>query len=507
MNAGLGNREISAVTSGFLAYLNPGQQPVPYLAAELPSVDQGTWKTLPDGQMETTYRLKGSAAWHDGRPVRADDFVFGHQMHLDPDLPVRFIEVDRLIGSIRALDDQTLFIAWKEPYVWAGRVQGPYLAPLPRHLLGELYASDKDAFMNGAHWREQFIGAGPYKVERWEPGVELGLRAHERFALGKPAINQVTLRFIADVNTVVANLLSGAVDVGISGHIGFEQNRALEQSGWNGRAEYWAGNPRFLEFQTRDWGNLQRAVLDIRVRRAMAHAIDRQAIVDGLYAGKAPTLQLWLSPDDPAYAAAERAVPKYPYDPARAEGLLREAGWTRGADGLARNATGQPLDMPMLNESGDIEQLEAAVVGDYLKAIGITSEVRRLTFAEQRDGEFRSKFPAVAYNRRAFDYDSMVWLTHRLSTPENRWNGSNRSGYVNPLVEELWMRAMRTIDEREREPLLVEAVSTIAADAVIVTTHLQVIGTAYAAGLQGLREPSLGAPGGTVWNTWEWRWG
>lgn len=506
MNAGLGNREMSAVTSAFLAYLNPGQQPMPYLAAELPSVERGTWRTLPDGQMETIYRLKTFATWHDGRPIRADDFVFGYQMHLDPDLPVRFVEVDRLIGSIRAQDDQTLFITWKEPYIWAGRVQGPYLAPLPRHTLGELYATDKDGFISGAHWREQFIGAGPYKVERWEPGVELVLRAHEGFALGKPAIDQLTLRFIADVNTVVANLLGAAVDVGISGHIGFAQNRALEESGWGGRIEYWAGNPRFLEFQTRDWGNLQKAVLDIRVRRAMMHAIDRQALVDGLYAGKARILELWLSPDDPAYPAAERAVPKYQYEPARAEGLLRDAGWTKGPDGVARDVAGQPLDIAMLNESGEIEQLEAAVVADFLKTVGIVSDVRRLTFAEQRDGEYRSKFRAVAYNRRAFDYDSMVWLTHRLSTPENRWNGSNRSGYVNPLVEQLWTKAMRTIGDQEREPLLVEAVKAIAADAVIATTHLQVVGTAYAARLQGLREPSLGAPGGTLWNTWEWRW-
>ena len=61
----------------------------------------------------------------------------------------------------------------------------------------------------------------------------------------------------------------------------FAQNQALEQSEWNGHTDTWQGIPRYLEFQSRDWGDLRPEVLDIRIRRAAAHAIDRQAIVDG----------------------------------------------------------------------------------------------------------------------------------------------------------------------------------------------------------------------------------
>jgi peptide/nickel transport system substrate-binding protein len=506
MGAGLGNREISAVTSAFLALLGPGDQPLPYLAEELPSLEKGTWRVLPDGQMETTYRLRPQATWHDGHRVTPDDFVFGSQMHLDPELPVRFGQVDRLIREIRAGDDQTLHIVWREPFFRAGSIIGPYLAPLPRHTLGDLYLTDKDSFVNGPHWRDQFIGAGPYKLERWDPGVELELRAHEGFALGKPPIERLVLKFIPDVNLVLANLLGGTVDVGISGQLSMAQTVALEQSGWSGRTEYWAGIPRFLEFQTRDWGDLRAEVLDVRVRRAAGHAVDRQAIVDGLYAGRARVHYFWLWPEDPAYPTADRVVTRYEYDPGRATALLREAGWIRQPDDVVRNASGQAMHWPILNESGEIEQLEAAVVADHLKAIGITSEIRRMTFAEQRDGEFRSKFPAVAYNRRNLDYDSMVWTKERLALPENRWAGSNRSGYVNPRVDELWPRMIGTIDRAQREALLIEALRLIAEDAVIIPTHLQVDAMAYADGLLGIREPALGTPGGSIWNTWEWRW-
>jgi peptide/nickel transport system substrate-binding protein len=506
MGAGLGNREISAITSAFLANLGPGQEPFPYLADELPSLEKGTWRLLPNGEMETTYRLRRHATWHDGHRLTAGDFVFGYQMHMDPDLPVRFLDVDRRIREIRAVDDETLYILWKEPYFRAGAVHGPYLAPLPRHTLADLYANDKEAFVNGPHWREQFLGAGPYRIDRWEPGVELELRAHDGFVLGKPAIERMVLKFIPDVNVVMANLLSGTVDLGISGLLSLAQTTAIEQSGWGGRTEYWRGIPRFFEFQTRDWGDLRPEVLDVRVRRAAGHAVDRQGIVDGLYSGRARVHHIWLWPEDPAYSAAERVVPRYEYDPGRALTLLREAGWVRQADGVLRNASGQTMHWPILNESGEIEQLEAAVLADHLKAIGITSEIRRMTFAEQRDGEFRSKFPAVAYNRRNLDYDGMVWVKERLSLPENRWAGSNRSGYVNPAVDELWPRMTATVDRAQREALLIEAVKLISEDAVIIPTHLQVDAMAFADGLTGIREPALGAPGGTVWNTWEWKW-
>jgi len=109
LSAGGRSREYAALFSGFLAALSPEQQPVPYLAEELPSLEKATWTVLPDGRAETTYRPNRRATWHDGKPVTAHDFVFAHQAHLDPAVPGTRIEVDRRIAAVRALDDQTLF--------------------------------------------------------------------------------------------------------------------------------------------------------------------------------------------------------------------------------------------------------------------------------------------------------------------------------------------------------------------------------------------------------------
>src|SRR5205814_6963794 len=108
----------------------------------------------------------------------AQSSVFAQRVRTDPAVPMRGI-VETRISNAQALDDHTLFLEWKAPYLWAGMVSAEYFAPLPGHLLEDLYTSDKTAFVNGPQWRSEWVGSGPYKLESWEPGVEMVLRAHE----------------------------------------------------------------------------------------------------------------------------------------------------------------------------------------------------------------------------------------------------------------------------------------------------------------------------------------
>jgi peptide/nickel transport system substrate-binding protein len=503
--SGPGNRDFSALLTGYLAYFTPQQQPVPYLADELPTIEKGTWKVLPDGGMQTTYPLKRTATWHDGRPLRAQDYVFAFTMHTDPAVPVSRADVEKRMRAVQALDDHTLFIDWKEPYLWAGTLFGPNFPAAPSHLLEDLYHRDKNAFVNSAHWSTEFVSTGPYKLEHWEHGIEMMLRAHDGFALGRPKLDRIIVKFIPDQNAIVANLLAGAVDLAFHTNIGVTQAQALENAGFDGVVQYFRGTPKYLEFQQRDWGNLQRAVLDVRARRAMLHAIDRQAIVDSIYRGNAVIMHFWLSPDDPAYAAVDRAVTKYDYDPPRAIALLTEAGWSRGADGTARSAAGEVLGITLWHDPDEIEGQEAAVVADYWKAVGIASETYIPTRQQLQDRELQTKYPGVVYNRRAMGYDSMVWTADTISTAENRWSGSNRNGYVNPTLDQNWRKVLGTVDPREREAYLIEALRAMTADAVVTPTHLQPRAIAVRTGLFGAVHPWVGEPS-PVWNSWEWQW-
>jgi peptide/nickel transport system substrate-binding protein len=503
MSSGGSNADFDGLANGYLAYLTAQQQPVPYLAQELPSLEKGTWRLLPDGRMETTYTLKKSATWHDGAPITAHDFVFAHQVRNDREVPANTADVERRISTARALDDYTLFLDWKEPWIWAGMIHGDFMAPLPRHLLEQMYGDDKERFINGSHWRDEYVGSGPYRVEAWQPGVEIVFRAHAGFVFGKPPIDQIVTKFIGDPNTIVANLRAGTVDSAFNNSvIGFAQSKALEEANWPGTVEYWRGNPRYLEFQTRDWGNHQKAVLDVRVRRALLHSIDRQALVDGLYDGKAHVWDFWLDSSDVAFPAVDRAVTKYAFDPNRSESLLREAGWTKGPDGIARNAQGEPLSMSLLNFNQDLDVAEGVVLMGYWKAAGAPTEQVGLAPAQLSDGEFRTRFPAASFNRRSLGYRALSFTT---PTPENRWSGFNYSGWSNPVVSELLPRALATVDPGERESLYVEVFKAWTDDAVLAITHLQPRPMAFARGLRGPKETWVG-DSAMIWNPWEWEW-
>ncbi len=500
------NREFSALTTAFLTYFDPRLQAQPYLAAEVPSVEKGSWVVLPDGRMETTYKLKQNATWQDGLPITASDFVFAYQVRRDPDYPAQVINVERLLSDVEAVDDYTLFLRWKEPYMYAGAIHLPDFSPMHRAVLEPLYSSgDRASFIDGPQWREQFIGSGPYRVERWEPGIEMDLRSQPGFALGEPKISEVHLRFIPDANAIVANLLGHTVDVSYSISIGFPQGQALEQAGWNGKVEYWNGNPRILEFQTRDWGNIERPVLDPRVRKGALYAIDRQAIVDGIYAGRATIAYFWLSPLDPAFPSVDQAVTKYVFDPTRSSALLDEAGWTKGSDGTRRDATGQPLFISILNQPTTYDQQEGQVVVADWKNAGIGSELHPLSPQEIRDNELRSKYPGAAYNRRALTLENMVWTSRQVARPENRWSGQNRNGYVNPSLDDLWLKVLGSVDPGERQELLIQALRIMQDDAVVTLTHLQPDVIAYGEGLVGPLQPALVGTS-DMWNLWEWHW-
>src|SRR4051812_27521345 len=131
---GSGNREFGIMLSGYLAYIDYPYKVKPYLAAELPSVEAGTWKVLPDGRMETLYKLRPNLRFHDGSPITASDFAFAWEVRTNPLVPAPAADVEPFISGIQVLDDTSMMIEWKQTYVWAAEMVGPGMSPMPRHI-------------------------------------------------------------------------------------------------------------------------------------------------------------------------------------------------------------------------------------------------------------------------------------------------------------------------------------------------------------------------------------
>jgi peptide/nickel transport system substrate-binding protein len=187
---------------------------VPRIAEKIPTINDGDWKVLPDGGMEVTWRLRPKVYWHDGTPLMAEDFVFGFQVINDPDLPIETLGQSPNIAEVRAADARTVVMTWRSRSSF-GNINGHDGVPaLPRHLLeGPYLSGDKVGFDNSPLWRELWVGLGPYRLTQWDRGSSIEGQGFDQYFLGRPHIDRIIIRYVGDVNALVANVLAGEIDL------------------------------------------------------------------------------------------------------------------------------------------------------------------------------------------------------------------------------------------------------------------------------------------------------
>jgi len=331
-----------------LALNNEKEVPSPYLAEALPQLNTDNWKVFSDGRMETTYRLKPNLTWHDGHPLTADDFVFAWRVYSVPELGESGLPPFQQLDEVLAPDPRTIVFRWKQPFADAGALQAIQqvgFQALPRHILEAPFttaAQNPDAFAAQPFWAGSYVGLGPFKVDRFEPGAFIEGSAFDGHALGRAKIDRIRLLFMSDANTVLANLLSGEAHVAIDDSIRFQQAVPLQRE-WSarngGQVILSPAQFRYTSIQMRPDIVSPRTLLDLRVRRAVSHAIDRQALSDALLEGQGLIADAMIVPQVDYFSDIDRAITRYPYDVRRAEQLMGEAEYARGADGWFTHAT------------------------------------------------------------------------------------------------------------------------------------------------------------------------
>jgi peptide/nickel transport system substrate-binding protein len=474
----------------------------PVLLERLPSQDDGTWVVNPDGTMKTVLALRQGLKWQDGNPLTSADVVFAFQVYRDKDVPLFSDVPERYINSVSAVDDRTVEVSWKQLYVEAGSPQKGDLAPLPRHLLADLFDQDKKAFLGSSFWTtEQYVGAGPFSVTKRDPGVRVTLEANPYFVLGRPNIDAIEFSVVPDKNAIVVRLMAGEVDFAEYRSIQAQDAQSLaEQWKTSGAGQVYSGlqSNRVLWFQQRDVSGHQKGLLDVRVRQALMHAIDREALGREETAGLAGASDSPFPPTDALWPRVERAITKYPLDIRRTETLLNDVGWTKAADGLFRNAGGDNLDLEVTASSDHPK--EPVIISDFLKRAGVNAKPIPTSEVLEGDPEYRASFPGVSVQSGTPGSYVRVWGT-QAATAANGYRGQNRSGYANPQLDALIDRLNTTLDARTREDLLVDIEAFISADVALGHLYYQVRPAVAVSSLKGI----TGLAGSYAWNVSEWR--
>jgi peptide/nickel transport system substrate-binding protein len=411
-----------------------------------------------------TFTLRDDLKWSDGTPLTSADYKWTFDQAIKPENKYPYISNLQLLASYEAPDPRTIVIKMKEPVV-VGLEAAEAITPLPKHIWEKLDWSDPS---KNPEIMKPSVSSGPYILQEWRKDDRATFVANDRNLRGRPKLDSYTIRIVPSSEIAFQMLKSGEVDSATFTPDNYAEAKRLPNVTvyeWWPAAASWS----YLGFNLRrPWAQ------DVDVRRALAHAVDRDAIAEHVLNGLArPTYSVF----PPSSWVYNDAVPKYPTDPNAAKALLDKAGWTPGAGGI-RQKDGRPLTLRILygpNTSKTLERI-ATVMQQAWGDLGARVEVQGMEW-----GAYLS-----AVKSEPFDWDVNVGAWS--STLEPHWMNQiwredaipelNHVGYVNKRVEQLFDQGVREFDREKRKQIYQEIQQIISTDApyAFVTTNLSYTG-------------------------------
>ncbi len=269
-----------------------------------------SWEISGDG-LVITFHLRKGVRWHDGRPFTAADVLYTYQVTVDPKTPTAYAGDFLKVKKAEVLDDYTFRVTYDKPF--APALMSWSVGILPKHLLAGKEITTSPL---GRHP----IGTGPYRFKEWVTGQKIVLVSNPDYFEGRPYIDGYILRIIPDTATMFLELRANGID-----RMGLTPLQFTRQTENNLFRENF-NKFRYLSFAYTYIGyNLKNPLFaDKRVRQAIAHAVNREEIIDGVLLGLGKPA---TGPYKPGTWAYNPNVRQYPYDPAKAKALLAEAGW------------------------------------------------------------------------------------------------------------------------------------------------------------------------------------
>jgi peptide/nickel transport system substrate-binding protein len=457
-----------------LVRLNDQLLPTPDLAE--------SWEVSADS-LVWTFHLFDNVKWHDGAPFTAEDVKFTYESMMDPDVNSPFASNLEKVSSIEAVDDLTLKITLDSAF-------SPFLTQLadmsimPKHLLEEV------ADFQTADFQRNPVGTGPFVFQEWQTGAFIRFAANPDYLRGKPAIDEVVFKIVPDPDVLSLQLETGEVDA-IEGASPAAAKR-LEANADVKLLEHTSTRLRFLSTSY-----LSPLFQDKLVRQAVAHAIDRQGIIDTILEGYGVLCRTDYPPSSWVYNPDAKL---YEYDVEKAKALLAEAGWEPGADGVLEK-DGEPFEFVTLLKAGDT-QLEqtATVIRDNLKDVGISMEMVPLEAPVLRQEHMgKHDFDAFLWGRGVF-FDPDYYVTWSTWAIDGAYNFVS---YTNPELDALLEKGRETLDPEERKNIYWQVQEILAEEQPIIFLDWPSALNGVNAKVQGYSEEGA-TPPTLLWNIEEW---
>lgn len=439
------------------------------LAARLPSLDDGSIAILPDGRMRTTWRLRPDVRWHDGAPFTASDLVLSWKIAQDPELLSSISPAIWHADAVEAEDPLTATITWKTTFFRALQLGHRNFWPFPEHVLAQHFDGDKQAFRGLPYFTTEYVHLGPFRLVDYGMGEQQVFERFDGYFLGRPKVDTIVLRTISDANSLLANLKAGTIDMAsektLPGDLAVQLRDEWRATGDGvvlARQDNWLYV--YLQFDPQ-WARPPELMRDVRIRRGLLHAMDREAIREFALPGFPYTNgDTFVPSNDPRAGEAGEPFSRYRFDPARAIAELAEAGWRRSADGRLLTSEGRQPQVEVRGATTTWVK-EVALIADFWRRLGIDAPEVIPSEAVARDREWQATFPAATVRARGSAEDIFVVFDSRLqATSQNRWQGANYGHYGSPALEQLLDHLWSTLDTRGQGELLRQMGEILATD-------------------------------------------
>lgn len=394
----------------------------PALATEWSNPDPLTWR----------FTLREGVTFHNGEVFDAAAVKYTFDRALNPDFAAPYYSRISQITEVNVIDPQTVEFKTAEPF--PTMLLSLYEASFPALIVPPAYAAQND----GADIAATPVGTGPYKFVDWLKDEQIVLEANPDYWGGKPAIDRVIFRPIKESRTRIAELRSDGVDIAVD--VSPEDVPSLE----GGNTKVATVSSDFLYFLAFDTTR-DTPLKDKRVRQAINHAVDVDAIQEALLGGLGNRIALTLPTNAFGYDPAWKP---YPYDPEKAKELLAEAGY---ADGFT---------IPLMTRKGrfmkDAEIVEATT--GFLSEVGITAEIQYIepgVWGQISEAKGREGITFPGWSGRD---PNLVWLP-LLKT------GMYQSYYSNPELDKLLDDGATETDPDKRREIYSKAAVIIKEEA------------------------------------------
>lgn len=391
------------------------------------------WKISKDG-LSFIFYLRKNVRWHDGKPFTADDVLYTFERLTDPEVKTPYSSNYEKVKKVERLDPYTIRVTYKEPFVPALESWG--MGIVPKHF----FADVKGKAFNEHPANKRPIGTGPYKFKEWKVDEKIVLEANRDYFDGRPHIARYIYRIIPDQAVEFLELRNKTIDTMIltpdqfhAYHEFFEEYKKFRFP----RAAY-----TYLGF------NLTHTIFKEKaVRLAIAHALNKKELVDGVLLGMG---QLATGPFLPLSWAFNPEIKEFEFDLELARKILKGAGWEDSNNNGILDKNGQEFEFTLMTNQGNkMRALSAEIIQQQLKQLGIKVNIRIIEW---------STFIKNFIDKRNFEAILLGWALSPDPDIYGIWHSSQRKegqynfvSYENSEVDRLLEEGRKTFDIKQRK--------------------------------------------------------